>query len=147
MRARTGLGSNVPEQFYISKVDDKAVIKFIDNVTSEEVTNTSSEDGEATTTTQYSADVYYAERPWQDNVADIVRANLAAFLADAKAADATKVGYEVRAQRNALLAATDVYAYSDRTMSDAMATYRQSLRDVPEQSGFPYDVVWPVNPA
>ena len=28
----------------------------------------------------------------------------------------------------------------------AWATYRQELRDVPQQSGYPYNVVWPVAP-
>lgn len=52
----------------------------------------------------------------------------------------------VKAKRDALLAATDVEALSDRTMSDAMTAYRQALRDVPQQAGFPTDVVWPVKP-
>lgn len=29
---------------------------------------------------------------------------------------------------------------------DAWQTYRQALRDIPEQPGFPYSVVWPVSP-
>ncbi len=48
-----------------------------------------------------------------------------------------------RAERNAKLAETDWTASSDVTMSDAMKTYRQALRDVPEQSGFPTDITWP----
>jgi len=27
-----------------------------------------------------------------------------------------------------------------------MATYRQALRDVPQQAGFPDDVTWPMKP-
>ena len=37
----------------------------------------------------------------------------------------------LRARRDALLAATDFYALSDVTMSDDMKTYRQDLRDLP----------------
>ena len=37
----------------------------------------------------------------------------------------------LRARRNQLLAETDYYALSDVTMSDAMKTYRQDLRDLP----------------
>ena len=37
----------------------------------------------------------------------------------------------LRQQRNQLLAETDFYALSDVTMSEAMATYRQDLRDLP----------------
>lgn len=46
--------------------------------------------------------------------------------------------------RNQLLAETDWTASSDVTMTDAMKTYRQALRDVPAQSGFPTDINWPV---
>jgi hypothetical protein len=39
---------------------------------------------------------------------------------------------DLRAKRNKLLADTDYLALSDNTMSEAMATYRQSLRDITE---------------
>ena len=37
---------------------------------------------------------------------------------------------ELRNKRNRLLAETDFYGNSDVTMSDAMTTYRQALRDL-----------------
>ena len=52
-----------------------------------------------------------------------------------------------RKERNKLLAATDFYALSDVTMSDAMTTYRQALRDVPASVENSEDVVWPEKPA
>ena len=52
----------------------------------------------------------------------------------------------VRNKRDSLLAATDWTANSDVTMSNEMRTYRQALRDVPSQAGFPDDVTWPVKP-
>ena len=64
------------------------------------------------------------------------------FQADAVAASAT----QVRAQRDKLLAASDYMALADR-ITDAWRTYRQALRDVPAQSGFPTDVTWPVEPS
>ena len=36
----------------------------------------------------------------------------------------------LREKRNKLLAETDYFALSDRTMTDNMATYRQDLRDI-----------------
>ena len=48
-----------------------------------------------------------------------------------------------RQKRNSLLAETDWTASSDITMSDAMKVYRQALRDVPSQSGFPTTINWP----
>lgn len=53
---------------------------------------------------------------------------------------------EIRAERDALLAATDWMALSDVTMSEAWATYRQALRDITSQEGFPASVDWPAKP-
>ena len=55
----------------------------------------------------------------------------------------------LRAKRNRFLAATDFYALSDVTMSEAMQTYRQDLRDLP--SGLDTvdkvaNVTWPTKP-
>lgn len=52
----------------------------------------------------------------------------------------------VRARRDSLLQETDWMALSDVTMSSEMTTYRQALRDVPAQSGFPFSVTWPNKP-
>ncbi len=38
---------------------------------------------------------------------------------------------ELRSKRNRLLVETDYLALSDSTLSDAMTTYRQALRDLP----------------
>jgi hypothetical protein len=53
-----------------------------------------------------------------------------------------------RATRDSKLAETDFYALSDVTMSDAMATYRQALRDLPDHSNWPnlQDSDWPTKP-
>lgn len=48
-----------------------------------------------------------------------------------------------RETRNNLLKATDHYGLSDVTMTEAMTTYRQALRDVPQQVGFPNTITWP----
>ena len=55
-------------------------------------------------------------------------------------------GY-VRNERNKRLADTDHYALSDTAaMTTEMSTYRQALRDITSQSGFPFSVTWPVRP-
>jgi hypothetical protein len=43
----------------------------------------------------------------------------------------TRALEELRARRNRLLAETDYLALSDATLTDAMTTYRQALRDLP----------------
>lgn len=53
---------------------------------------------------------------------------------------------QVRNKRNMLLSETDYLALNDNTMSSEMASYRQSLRDITLQEGFPENVVWPVKP-
>jgi len=53
----------------------------------------------------------------------------------------------VRGMRDAELAATDWRALSDVTMSDEWRTYRQSLRDLPAQEGFPNTITWPTKPS
>lgn len=54
-------------------------------------------------------------------------------------------------QRGYKLSRTDFYVQpdypSDPEGLEAVKTYRQALRDVPEQSGFPRDVQWPEMPA
>ena len=43
----------------------------------------------------------------------------------------TRALIELRTRRNRLLAETDYLALSDVTLTDAMTTYRQALRDLP----------------
>ena len=66
---------------------------------------------------------------------------------DAKvAADNARREATERATRDTLLKETDHFALSDVTMTDAMRTYRQALRDVPQQSEFPNTITWPTKP-
>ena len=53
---------------------------------------------------------------------------------------------QVREIRNQLLAETDWTANSDVTMTDAMRTYRQELRDVPSSQSDPLNITWPTKP-
>ena len=67
--------------------------------------------------------------------------------ADAKAAADARQSEAVRQDRNARLAASDWTQLADAPVDDlAWATYRQALRDVPNQAGFPWSVVWPNTP-
>mgnify|MGYP001259870596 FL=1 len=56
------------------------------------------------------------------------------------------LGEQVRAERDVLLQQTDFYALVDSTITDDMRTYRQALRDVPQQAGFPHTITWPTKP-
>tara|TARA_R110000744_G_scaffold353041_1_gene459306 strand:- start:131 stop:466 length:336 start_codon:yes stop_codon:yes gene_type:complete len=57
------------------------------------------------------------------------------------------IAAEVRTERDAKLSATDWTQVADAPVDQAAwATYRQSLRAVPEQAGFPNAVEWPTEP-
>jgi hypothetical protein len=54
----------------------------------------------------------------------------------------------VRGHRTYLLAGCDWTQLPDAPVDhETWATYRQDLRDVTAQAGFPWDIVWPVPPA
>jgi len=56
----------------------------------------------------------------------------------------------IRAQRDRLLAETDYLLMPDYPIEgealDALAVYRQALRDITKQETFPQSVIWPVLP-
>lgn len=54
---------------------------------------------------------------------------------------------KIRVERNQRLSATDWRFRSDLTPSSGWIEYCQALRDIPEQPGFPWNVIWPEEPA
>ena len=69
----------------------------------------------------------------------------AADIAARQVAANTEKAKSVRATRGILIAATDWTQLSDvpQSIKDKWAPYRKALRDVPQQAGFPFSVVWP----
>ena len=57
---------------------------------------------------------------------------------------------DVRLERNKILSDTDHLIQSDYPISDEkkqeIKAYRQALRDIPQQDGFPDNIVWPEKP-
>lgn len=57
---------------------------------------------------------------------------------------------KVRASRNQLLKDSDWTQLDDTPLDNAKkmawATYRQGLRDIPDQAGFPWGIQWPTQP-
>ena len=148
MRAKTYYSAR-PEAVEIKTVNSDAVILFRENI---------EEDGE-----QFSCDEYKIITKNTRNLAERVNAE---WLARAKEEDYDMAAAAVRAERDKLLAESDAAMALDRlglsvpsgttftawlsflkglgeVLSGKMATYRQALRDIPEQAGFPYDVEWP----
>lgn len=96
------------------------------------------EDGEL-----YHVDQFIIAVKPRPNLAETVEKNYAEWLAKAKADEYNTLAESVRAERNCRLAETDYTCLADRQPNDAMIAYRQALRDITKQTGFPYEVRWP----
>ena len=76
------------------------------------------------------------------------------FLKDIKTASEVEaerlesLANAARARRDAMIRETDFYMLSDYpNVPQGIAEYRQALRDITEQPGFPQSIDWPVTPA
>lgn len=68
--------------------------------------------------------------------------------AEELAAEAEKAANNVRRERTRLLAECDWTQLADAPVDkEAWATYRQALRDITAQEGFPSTVTWPTPPS
>lgn len=94
--------------------------------------------------TKYSVGPVFTDRPAEgDQPAMTAAEQMAAYKAQ-KDADQAK---SVREDRNKRLAECDWTQLADSTADKAAwATYRQALRDVTKQAGFPWNIDWPVAP-
>jgi len=92
----------------------------------------------------YVARDMFADTTDEDGVTTTKAEHEAAYQAtlDARVAESN------RTKRDGLLAETDWTGMSDVTMTDAMTTYRQALRDLPDNSNWPNleDADWPTKP-
>ena len=52
----------------------------------------------------------------------------------------------IRNRRDNLIKESDWRAVSDRKLEPEWKEYRQALRDITKQEGFPHDVEWPIDP-
>lgn len=85
-----------------------------------------------------------------DNVApkDTYAGGIAIYLTDAEYD--TVLAASARQKRDRLIAVTDYLVTPDYPISDdrlaKIKIYRQALRDIPEQAGFPRTITWPDKP-
>ena len=149
-------------------LDGKCTVYFFDNI-QEETRQRENEDPQ----TIYIYDMYVINPYYRDNLREDIEENYQIWLDSAKQQEYDKLAHEIRKKRDELLAETDKEMCLDRlklnmpediTMtnivqgikeffsslkeifSSDMAKYRQSLRDIPQQEGFPYNVVFPEKP-
>jgi hypothetical protein len=112
----------------------------------ESITDSKDEKGN----TIYSYDEYVFTIPDRDGLEKIVQDNLEVWLAYAKAQEAEQLAANARTQRDKLLSDTDWAQTDDAPLSsedkESVRKYRQALRDITAQSGFPQEVKWPQKP-
>ena len=83
-----------------------------------------------------------------NGIEDYVRDNSVWLLEKAKEEERQALALEIKAIRNDLLVNADYEVNKASDTGDQIAignarAYRQALRDVPEQEGFPYQIDWP----
>lgn len=117
----------------------------------------------------YVYDMFLINVFFRENLKDDIETNYQVWLDLVKQQEYDKLAEEVREKRNKLLAETDKEMCLDRlglempegtsftawigflksignAVVGSMAKYRQELRDITKQEGFPYNVVFPEKP-
>lgn len=86
--------------------------------------------------------IYIADKPLDSSVPALVNVN--AIVGD------SYYNLHAKQRRKELLANADWTQSPDSPLTDAKkaewATYRQALRDITDQSGYPMDINWPEEP-
>lgn len=98
----------------------------------------------------YIANEYRMLMPYRTGLEDDIRDNFDAWIEAVRKEEADRLSKEIREHRNALLEEIDWTQTIDAPISaqsrEKLRAYRQMLRDITEQSGFPYSVEWPKCP-
>lgn len=96
------------------------------------------------------SDRYTLTMPHSDGLEERINANIKDWLQHGIDAEYTEQSQCVRDARNALLIEQDWTQLQDAPLTEQSRAefreYRQALRDIPQQKGFPFDVVFPVTP-
>jgi len=123
-----------------------AVIRFFENV---KKFHEKGENGQPDST-GYEYDRYTITRKHSAHLQESVGNYTQLWLDFVKAEEEKTLADEIRTQRDTLLDKTDRTQIPDVPMTEnsraAFRVYRQALRDIPEQPGFPFDVEWPTEP-
>lgn len=162
MRTKINL-SEMPPAFTVTQEGDQAIITFYTDV--QEVPSV----GESPSSPSYDATAWTITRCWTSGLSSRIEANIDKWLEMAQGEAYEVAAAKVREKRNELLVASDSTVALDRinlptpsgsaftawlsflqaiasAVSGSWAIYRQQLRDIPAQSGFPFDIEWPAAP-
>lgn len=144
----------------------KVAVSFFDNIVEQEISQLDSEEK----TIKYVYDMYKIELNDRLNLREELETKFEEWLTFAKDCEYEQLATEIRKKRNELLAETDKEMCIDRMgieipeninatnllsvvtsvfrgigniLNNNISKYRQELRDITKQEGFPYNVVWP----
>lgn len=137
-----------PSQNFIMEnyINNNVDIVFFDDV--KEVTKEiHNQDGIKENTIVYEYNTYRITQRYRNTLEDDIRKNYSKYLEKAKKKEIKNLANEIRKRRDKLLVETDKYLLDDFPISpeekEKYKIYRNALREVPEQQGFPYCVSWP----
>ena len=126
--------------------DGTAVIRLYENIAEYEEPETEDMPGFS----GWEFDRYTISRPHTERLRKQVEEETELWLDFARREEIAELSMKVRARRNQLLEETDKTQLVDAPINDenraAIRVYRQVLRDIPEQAGFPYEIEWPEEP-
>lgn len=156
-----------PNKYEIEEIGNgKCVVSFFDNIVEQEISQVDSEE----TTIKYVYDMYKITINSRPNLIEELENKFDDWLMFAKDCEYEKLATEVRMKRNEMLKETDAEMCLDRlgieipeninatnlltvvtdvfkgiatVLNNNMSKYRQELRDLTNQEGFPYNIVWP----
>ncbi len=173
MKQKTYSDIRPEKNFSIENIENgKCTVLFFDDIQEEKQESTNMENQETVEKNVYSYDIYSIEVPYRENLEEVIESDISNWLKDVKQKAYDKAAEEIRKKRNKLLEETDKEMCLDRLnlkmpeeltasnllsgikeffeglaniFNGKMAKYRQELRDITKQKGFPYNVVWPKN--
>lgn len=83
----------------------------------------------------------------EDTAAELARKIRNKLLANCDAEVALdRLGLSIPSGSGSIFAWLEFLQKLGSALTGAWAQYRQALRDLPEQAGFPFDIVWPTRP-
>jgi hypothetical protein len=140
----------MPEKaFQVLRDGENCTVEFYDNVKSNPAVDGMT--GQSVPSWDY--EKYDFETDYKPGLAAEIEADYTTWLQKAKDAEQTAEADKVRNYRDGLLNQCDLqYCNSEKwaAMTEdkrkEWTAYKQALRDVPAQEGFPYTVNWPVMP-
>ena len=100
--------------------------------------------------TKYVYEMHEGRMPWYEGCAAYVADHYDVLITVYESAEKNNLAKAARAKRDKMLESCDYLMALDYPISadarEQWRAYRQALRDIPQQEGFPDNIEWPVKP-